>query len=79
MRNEWRGKCKVLNPYSRKARLSRKIDSTKGRLICTEKAVDWILNHGNKDSYRDALKMSIKTMSLAKETLNKAQEYISNV
>lgn len=73
-RNEYRAS----NPFSRKARLSRKIDSIEDRLACTEKTIGWILDHDSKDSYRDALKMAIKTMSMARETLDKAQEYISN-
>ena len=78
MANKRRGSHKILNPFSRKARLSRKIDSIEDRLVCTEKTIDWILDHDSKDSYRDALKIAIKTMSMARETLDKAQEYISN-
>lgn len=78
MHDKWRGSHKALNPFGRKARLSRKIDSIEDRLVCTEKTIDWILDYNSKGSYRDALKIAIKTMRLARETLNKTKEYIRN-
>ena len=74
MVNKRRGNTKV----TERSILKRELKSAEKQLIYAEDSTNWFLKYAGNDSYGSVLKSSIRAIRSARETIDKAKEYISN-